>query len=288
MTTQWTQSLGHLDWSRLQLSLAWAIEHRQVDLKRLRGVTQWYASLWVKEGTMQVQAGKESVEVKAGEWLFLLPCKRVVDIPRGTVYCSVAFHAQWAGEGELVHPMLRLLVKSGALPDLEDKTNRLCKEMYSAEDLSRQWRFVQARKYSGREHLHLRYHFHDWLCHWVEAMESLGMGWRLIRSMDRRMVGALSYLREQPWREPINWEYLAREMGVSVRQFFRVFRSQFGMTPKAWREQWQLEEALRLLSETDRKVQDIAASFGLSPSHFGVWIRQQTGKTPREYRRGQT
>jgi AraC family transcriptional regulator len=86
--------------------------------------------------------------------------------------------------------------------------------------------------------------------------------------------------------EPFELARYADMAGLSVFHFSRVFKQATGMAPSRYVARLRLEEARRLLCETDRSIIDIGMALGYqSPSHFSQVFRQGTGVTPSVYRR---
>lgn len=86
--------------------------------------------------------------------------------------------------------------------------------------------------------------------------------------------------------EPFELALFADMAGLSVFHFSRVFKQATGMAPSRYVARLRLEEARRLLCETDRSIIDIGLALGYqSPSHFSQVFRQSTGVTPSTYRR---
>ncbi|HXG17055.1 MAG TPA: GlxA family transcriptional regulator [Calidithermus sp.] len=79
---------------------------------------------------------------------------------------------------------------------------------------------------------------------------------------------------------------LARRVAMSPRHFFRVFLREVGCTPGRFVERVRVEAARRLLEETSRTVEDIAAASGFgSPETMRLAFRRTLGISPRRYRR---
>jgi len=79
---------------------------------------------------------------------------------------------------------------------------------------------------------------------------------------------------------------MARHASVSPRTFARRFREETGTTPLQWLLSRRVQEARRLLEETDLPIDAVAwqAGFGTAASlrdHF----RRITATTPSAYRR---
>ena len=86
--------------------------------------------------------------------------------------------------------------------------------------------------------------------------------------------------------EPLDVAAMARHASVSPRTFARRFREETGTTPLQWLLSQRVQEARRLLEETDLPVDAVAwrAGFGTAASlrdHF----RRITATTPTAYRR---
>lgn len=87
-------------------------------------------------------------------------------------------------------------------------------------------------------------------------------------------------------RETLTVEQLAARAHLSTRTFVRAFRASTGTTPAAWVRSRRLDEARRLLEETDRPIDIIADDCGFNSA---VTLRQNFAaafKTPpSQYRR---
>jgi AraC family transcriptional regulator len=85
--------------------------------------------------------------------------------------------------------------------------------------------------------------------------------------------------------EPFDLQRLAREAGLSVFHFSRVFKQAAGMPPSRYFVQLRIDEAKRLLSETGDPIIAIGMALGYrSPSHFSCVFRQLAGVAPSAYR----
>ena len=79
---------------------------------------------------------------------------------------------------------------------------------------------------------------------------------------------------------------LARHAGMSESHFTSLFRHILGLPPYAYLANCRLEEAKRLLAETDASSADIAKSLGYSSApHLAAQFRKTYGMTAGEWRR---
>ena len=78
---------------------------------------------------------------------------------------------------------------------------------------------------------------------------------------------------------------LAKHAGISESHFTSLFRHVVGLPPYAYLANCRLEEAKRLLAETDDTVSDIAKSLGYaSTPHLATQFRKTYGLTAGEWR----
>lgn len=95
----------------------------------------------------------------------------------------------------------------------------------------------------------------------------------------KRHLDAL-YERQALWNEEL------QKIGLSERRAVEIFKEAYGMTPKAYMDSLRLNEAKRLLVQTDAKIIDIAASVGFGGlSTFNRFFKERTGYSPNMYRK---
>ena len=103
---------------------------------------------------------------------------------------------------------------------------------------------------------------------------------------DRELAQQIEAVLNRRWREPDVLDRLPQEMGVSRRRLTEVFQTHRGVTPWAYVRQLRLEEAQRLLQQTQEPIIEIAAAVGFgSSAAFYRTFRQGTGTTPTAYRK---
>jgi AraC family transcriptional regulator len=75
------------------------------------------------------------------------------------------------------------------------------------------------------------------------------------------------------------------EVGLSKFHFHRLFKPALGMSPAHYQLNLRMNEARRLLRETDKSVVEVALDVGYANlSHFAQLFRRENGLTPSGYR----
>lgn len=94
----------------------------------------------------------------------------------------------------------------------------------------------------------------------------------------------LRMTREEPSR---NWDFHseAKKMGVSYPHFRRVFRQMTGSPPGRFLQMVRLDQAARLLRESDERIGDVAEQVGVEdPFRFSKIFKKRFHLSPRVYR----
>lgn len=101
----------------------------------------------------------------------------------------------------------------------------------------------------------------------------------------RRVMPAIEAMRETV-AMPLSIPALARRCGLSIAQFRRVFVRVLGMSPVRHQQQLRLTEACRLLNDSSRSIETVAAQTGyLDPASFSHAFKAAMGMPPGAYRR---
>lgn len=111
----------------------------------------------------------------------------------------------------------------------------------------------------------------------------------VISSISRTDRTALFKLKQQIDSRPDdvpNCSHLARQVHMSPSKFSKAFLALFGMPVHTYVISRRLEEAARLLSETDLTVSQISARVGYAkPSNFSAAFKKIYGTGPKDYKK---
>jgi AraC-like DNA-binding protein len=102
---------------------------------------------------------------------------------------------------------------------------------------------------------------------------------------DFRVRKCIKLMSESPGAE-IELDAIAREAGLSRPHFYRLFRTQTGVTPNLYLNTLIMEQALDALVATEVPIADIGFDLGFSSqSGFTRFFAANVGMAPTEYRR---
>lgn len=103
-------------------------------------------------------------------------------------------------------------------------------------------------------------------------------------SHHERTKDILSYIH-QHYQEKTTIADIAASVGVSAKECIRSFKNTFHQTPMDYLIHYRIEQAKRLLAETDEPVTNIAFMTGFhSSAYFGKIFKKNLNVTPKEFR----
>lgn len=95
----------------------------------------------------------------------------------------------------------------------------------------------------------------------------------------------ISYIEEH-YKEQITLEDLAKLVFISKGHLSHIFRAQMGEAPIRYLIRKRIEEARKLLVETDLTIGEVAIEVGYdNPVYFSQIFSKETGLSPMQYRR---
>lgn len=99
------------------------------------------------------------------------------------------------------------------------------------------------------------------------------------------LLAANDYLREH-LQENVDLEVLARDSGLHPTYFHKLFTAAFGKTPTQQLTKYRIQAAISLLLTDELPISEISSRCGFStPNYFCYRFREETGVSPREFRK---
>jgi AraC-like DNA-binding protein len=106
------------------------------------------------------------------------------------------------------------------------------------------------------------------------------------KTLDARVARGIRYLETHIGRPDIRNAELAREGGMSVNAFARLFREETGYSPRKYLMRMRIEKACDLLHHNDSSIEQVANSCGFSDRYYFTRIFSRTMRlTPVQYRK---
>ncbi|HHV97961.1 MAG TPA: AraC family transcriptional regulator [Clostridiaceae bacterium] len=102
----------------------------------------------------------------------------------------------------------------------------------------------------------------------------------------RQIIDTVIQYMKTNYAQKLSLEELSMMAFLSRNYFCKLFKDCTGMTVFEYAQKIRIEEACRMLSDTDKKVVDIAAEVGYKDiKYFNTVFKKVTGKTPRDFRK---
>jgi YesN/AraC family two-component response regulator len=101
------------------------------------------------------------------------------------------------------------------------------------------------------------------------------------------LTKAIGFIDKHYPDESISLDRVAREVNISPNYFSAMFSQEVGQTFVEYLTSKRIDEAKRMLRQTDKRSSEIAFAVGYKdPHYFSFVFKKVSGCTPSEYRRG--
>lgn len=119
---------------------------------------------------------------------------------------------------------------------------------------------------------------------WLRIRQNPQLEFSRVGLVDRRLRRAIEYIHTHYSQEIVLSE-IAQAAFLSEYHFAHLFKKLLGITPNNYLIAVRIEQAKKLLVETDHSILDVSLAVGYSSqSHFTKIFRTFTGLTPVRYR----
>lgn len=249
---------------------------------------EWEAVL-ITQGTCLVAAGNHKKMLRAGEGFFIHAgvLHGCWDEERsGCRFHSMVFHPRLVGGSldsifyqQFVQPLL-----DHSDPDLIVLNPEIIWQKQALEALEQAWQHCVREEEGFPFRVRNALSELIWLlyCHLSPAAPPPSS--KNLRDA-QRIKAMLSHIHNHYGNE-LSTASIAAIASVSESECLRCFRSTIGTTPIQYLKQYRIQQAARLLTESQEKISDIAVRCGFQDmSYFTRVFRETLGCTPTEYRK---
>jgi AraC-like DNA-binding protein len=102
---------------------------------------------------------------------------------------------------------------------------------------------------------------------------------------DQELLQIKKFIEENYCSADISTRMVSETLGISSSRVFELLKEEYHLTFKQLINKMRIDEAKRLLKETDLRVTEIALNLGFnSVSYFNNLFKMFEGETPSEYR----
>lgn len=271
------------DWQRLRTQIFWCYEGRPVIAGSTRYRTPNHSAWLIRCGSAVVQVEGRARTLTPGEWVIMPPPSHERTFSEDVEVLSIHFRLSWADESDLFTLGSPVVFSTERHPRLERVVRRLRGFFKSGAPRLRMEpeapmltlsEYLQYQTLAGRFTLTL-----------TKVLDDERVLPEACCTRPNPQVGhILAKLRDLPLDRPWNTADHARALGMSVGHFNRVFRHEFGQTPRQYFDTRRLEQAKRGVIAGQVSVKEVAAGLGFSSAVFCRWFRQAVGASPTRYR----
>lgn len=214
-------------------------------------VREYYLLHVVAEGTGVLQNAHGSFVVSAGQGFLILPGET-------TVYradMEKPWHYLWAGfTGESIQATLSAFGLSSRKPiiDLNAQLDAIIRALRDLQTDATQLRMGELAAAGG-------------VCRLLSLMgECAQVDGPGLSQAERYYRHALWLMESGSGGEAMSVQALAKGVGLSRSQLFRVFKQACGRPPQAVLNAWRMQQAVWLLEQTDLSIEQVAGAVGYS------------------------
>ncbi len=271
-------------WASLRLQLCWAYDTALDAIYKKHAYVPIGQAAWlIRRGQVKLTFRSEQETFGAGYWVFPREEDGWQEFSDDIQLLSIRFHAEWPTGEPLFDRSKTLAIRASELAEFTRISERLARNaaVYFPGVTSE----LGNRLGSLRQHLAFHRTFSGWLSAYVSAMERLGLIPNELSHMDERVRNAIHELDIQPLNQPFSEHILAKQYGLSLSQFNKLFVRDTKQTPKEYWDQKRIRAARLALMDSSRSIKAIALDMGFhSQSHFSSWSKKVFGKAPRYLR----
>lgn len=243
-----------------------------------------YTAVWlVLRGEAEISCEGRVLMARAGQWIVPWSGIREQRFSPDAELLSVRFQAHWPDGSPLFEQGLGMVFSRERFPGLETSARALLAQVRPLAPADA--RMLGATDFTLGEFIEVKIALLRFVRHFFDALVECGLKPSRLGTHDDRVLKALSDLDTLPLTLKFREGDLAKEVGLGLSQFVRLFRAELGLTPKKYIEMRRRDTCRRMLVTSMVPLKQIAAEIGFAhPSDFSAWFRKVHGLSPKEFR----
>ncbi len=244
-----------------------------------------YSAVWlILRGTAKVSQEGRTLTAKAGQWILPWAGIREQQFSPDAELLSVRFQAHWPDGRPLVDQGLGLVFPRARFPALEAAARMLLART-STHAPAADARLLGSVDFSLTDFFEVKIALLTFVNEFFSALVGCGLNPSRLGARDERVLQALSHLDMQPLTTKFREQDLAREVGLGLSQFVRLFRAEMGVTPKKYLDMRRRDTCRRMLIASSIPMKQISLELGFShPPDFSAWFKKVHGVSPKAFR----
>lgn len=277
----------YYDWMSLKSNLLWIYEGRVPDGKGGTIFPEYFSAFLILKGRAVISHEGASQEAAAGDWIIPWPGFRQQFFSPDAEILSIRFQAHWPDGRPLFEQGLSVTFPAEQFPELEIVGRELLAvaKPSTPEDPT----LLATHDLSLEAFLELKISLLKFIRQFVATLRELGLKPTRLGTHDERILNALFRLDLLPLTEKLREHELAKEVGLGLSQFVRLFRSETGVTPKKYLELRKRDTCKRMLLNSAVPLKQIAIELGFThPSDFSYWFKRNYTMSPKAFRQNFT
>jgi AraC-like DNA-binding protein len=277
-------------WESLQRELVWIrkgkVEKRTQQLPYRPG--NMIAAWRLIRGSARFDLSTGKFQAGAGQWIFPGYGTGMRTLSADAEIISVRFRVRWPDGSDLFDHQLPLAAVKKKAKELDAAGWALAE--YVQNEVSPSGFSLPQAEADMEQYLQIRKHFEKWFAAYVHWMSAQGQNPARMKPVDERILDAIQVIDARVTTgEELSEEFIAREVGLSLSHFKRLFVRNMNTTFKGLVHQKRYIRACDRLCETVDPIKQIGFDLGFrSPNHFSSWFRKASGRNPTSYRRENT
>lgn len=105
-----------------------------------------------------------------------------------------------------------------------------------------------------------------------------------ISSITEKRIETIKKYLEENYNKKITLQDIAKRINYSIPQICRIFKKTTGESPIIYLNKIKIQVALKMISETNKSMEDIATELGFgSETYFCTTFKKLTGLSPKQY-----